>query len=221
MKSKTTSILGTRLDRRLAAYAAAGAAAATASVAPSARANIVYSGPLTLAVPFNNSGVYLDLATGQSSSSPFNGYDIEVFYSGSGNISFIHGLNGGYVIPDGSDTFATPASALALGAFIGSTDTFNSNVFGTNFQVTGTEYLGIRFKNSLNQQVDYGWIQFSTTAPNGNPATILGYAYNDTTGGSILAGQVPEPATTAMLGLGALSLGAVGLRAWRRNRQTA
>lgn len=221
MKTTATSILGTRLDRRLATYAAAGAAAAAASVVSGARADIVYSGPLTLAVPFNNRGIYLDLVTGQTSSSPFVGYDIEVFYSGSGEIDFIHDLNGGYVVPAGSNTSTTPASALAPGAFIGSTDTFGTGSLGTNFQVTGVEYLGVRFNNTATKQSNYGWIEFSTTAPGGNPATILGYAYNNTTGGSILAGQVPEPSATAMLGLGALSLGATGLRAWRRSRRTA
>ena len=143
------------------------------------------------------------------------------FYSGSGNIAFIHDLNGGYVVPDGSNPSTTPASALAPGAFIGSSDTFGGGSLGTNFQVTGTEYLGVRFNNTSTQQSNYGWIQFSTTAPGGNPATILGYAYNNTLGGSILAGQVPEPGTTAMLGLGVLSFVATGLRAWYQRQKAA
>ena len=218
MKSIISSTNNARLNLRLAAYAAAGAAAASVTAVPGARADIVYSGPLNLTIPFNNAGVYLDLVTNRTSSIAFTGYDIEIFYTGSGNIAFLHQQNGAFVIPDGTDPFTTPASALTRGAFIGSTDTFNSNTSGTNFQVTGTEYLGIRFNNTATQQVDYGWIQFSTNAPNGNPATILGYAYNNTAGGSILAGQVPEPGTTAMLGLGALGLGAAGLRAWRRQQ---
>ena len=221
MKSIVSSSNNPCLNLRLAAYATAGAAAAGVTAAPSARAAIVYSGPLNIAVPFNNAGIYLDLVTNRTSTIPFAGYDIQIFYTGSKDIAFLHELNGGFVIPTGSDPFNTPASALTAGAFIGSTSTINSNTSGTNFEVTGTEYLGIRFNNTATQQVDYGWILLSTNAPQGNPATILGYAYNNTAGGSILAGQVPEPGTTAMLGLGTVGLGAAGLRAWRRRQQAA
>ena len=50
---------------RLAVYAAAGVTLAALAVAPGARADIVYSGPLTLAVPMNIDGLYLDLVTGR------------------------------------------------------------------------------------------------------------------------------------------------------------
>ena len=47
--------------------------------------------------------------------------------------------------------------------------------------------------------------------------TIHDWAYDDT-GAVLPAGVVPEPASTGM-GLGALALGAAGLRRWRKTRQ--
>ncbi|MGA3024786.1 MAG: PEP-CTERM sorting domain-containing protein [Bryobacteraceae bacterium] len=65
---------------------------------------------------------------------------------------------------------------------------------------------------------DYGWILLSdfVSDTNGPDLTILGYAY-DTSGNKIPAGDtgVPEPSTLAMAGLGALALGAAGVRRWR------
>jgi hypothetical protein len=78
-------------------------------------------------------------------------------------------------------------------------------------------------------QTDYGWILLSYSVTKGfgnNPAlgpdlTLYSYAW-DNTGKQLAAGAgVPEPDTMALTGLGALVLGAVGLRRWRKNRQTA
>jgi len=74
----------------------------------------------------------------------------------------------------------------------------------------------------------YGWAEVSlsignigpTTGPN---VTIWGYAY-DNTGVQIKMGEgsiVPEPAPVALLALGAMTLGAKGVRCWRRNRPAA
>jgi len=68
----------------------------------------------------------------------------------------------------------------------------------------------------------FGWIEVSL-ANNANTnlfpnLTIIGYAY-DTTGALLASGQVPEPSAPALLALGAMALGAKGLRNWRKNRQ--
>ena len=93
----------------------------------------------------------------------------------------------------------------------------------TNYRAGETGgYLGVHFLNETTGVVNYGWVQLSTTAgttpAQGFPATILGYAF-DNTGAGILAGQIPEPGTSAMLSLGAFALGATGVRRWRQRRQ--
>jgi hypothetical protein len=84
------------------------------------------------------------------------------------------------------------------------------------------QYMLFKFKdNSLppTDNVRYGWLDFSVANANGIPptVTIFRYAYDDT-GAFIVTGMVPEPAPLSLLALGALALGAKGLRSWRRNR---
>jgi len=87
------------------------------------------------------------------------------------------------------------------------------------------KYLLFRFKDSTQAgtPLRYGWVQLSLGNSPGNSGhpdiAISGYAY-DTTGAFIGGGQVPEPSATALLALGALTLGAKGLRSWRKNRPT-
>ncbi len=215
---KSTRLSTNKLDLRLAAYAAAGVALAAPAITPSAQADIVYSGPLNLAVPNTLNGIYLDLATGATSTSFFSGYDINPYGTDTNGLVFLGAIGAGFFAP----TTASPASALLPGTSIGPADVFTTAFSGVNFHVTGTEFFGLQFVNSNTGGTDYGWIQFQTTAATGFPATILGYAYNNVAGGAILAGQttaVPEPGTTAALGFGALSLGAAGVRRWRKARQ--
>ena len=155
---------------------------------------------------------------GASSGSSFTGYDIDPY--GTTALEF-YSPTGSAVV----GTAAAGATSLALGTTISSTSGFVTSVAtGPAFDTIGTEFLGLRFKNDTTAGTDYGWIEFVTTSATGFPATIVGYAYNNTTGGSIAVGQitnVPEPGTTAALGLGALALGAVSVRRLRLSRQAA
>lgn len=82
-------------------------------------------------------------------------------------------------------------------------------------------YLGVSFtENSLTY---YGWIELSVThQPNNLQATIQGWAYQNTAGKSIAAGDtgiasVPEPSSLVLAGLGGLGLlGAAARNRWRR-----
>jgi hypothetical protein len=69
----------------------------------------------------------------------------------------------------------------------------------------------------------YGWVEVSLLMANfpvGPNVTIWGYAYDDA-GNMLRMGEVPEPASGSLLALGALALGARGLRSWRRNKVAA
>jgi len=98
-----------------------------------------------------------------------------------------------------------------------------SNKNGSFGPRTVTGFVGFKAPNG-----DLGWIKISVSAsPNAptspNEITLLGWAYNDVSGGSINAGQtsggaVPEPSSLA---LGLLAAGSVGLAALRRARARA
>ena len=219
MKSNISSTLGSRLDLRLAAYAAAGTAVAAAAVAPSAQATVVYSGPVSLTVPNNISGIYLNLVTGATgtSGSSVPGYDFNPY--GSGGLSFFFtGANAG--LSQNGSSYAL----LSNFDYVGPLSTFITGSTATtmaNFRAGETGgYLGIKFLNEATGATDYGWVQLSTTGTTGFPATITGYAFQND-GTAIFAGAVPEPGTNAALAIGALALGAVGVRRWRQGKQVA
>jgi hypothetical protein len=74
---------------------------------------------------------------------------------------------------------------------------------------------------------EYGWLLlsysvskgFGANAALGPDLNILNYAY-DNSGNPLAAGAgVPEPGTMTLTGLGALALGAIGLRRWRKSSQ--
>lgn len=87
-----------------------------------------------------------------------------------------------------------------------------------NFADYGKQYALFRF--DIGEQVDYGWLELELGNSSGHPPfiKIAGYAY-DTTGKPIKAGEVPEPQHLPAA-LGALALGAIGVREWRKKRNT-
>ncbi len=86
-------------------------------------------------------------------------------------------------------------------------------------------YMAFEFRDTTaGNAMRYGWVDL--TLDNGNLSsgwdypklTISRWAY-DTTGAQLATGAVPEPSSMSLLALGALALGAKGVRAWRRNSQ--
>jgi len=80
----------------------------------------------------------------------------------------------------------------------------------------GTQYALFSF--DVGSQTDYGWLELSLGGSPGSApfVRLIGYAY-DTSGKQIPAGAIPEPKHLP-LALGALALGAVGVREWRKKR---
>jgi hypothetical protein len=94
------------------------------------------------------------------------------------------------------------------------------------------QYLAWSFvDSSAGNAVRYGWIEVGLsivnvnfTGTSGGPnVTIYGYAYDNTPGAKPTMGQrpVPEPSSAALLIVGAMALGARGVRNWRQNRESA
>jgi hypothetical protein len=92
------------------------------------------------------------------------------------------------------------------------------------------KYALFEFENGSNTY--YGWVELSlqingSNGPSGAAGpnlTVVSYAYTTDPNNPILAGELteenttPEPAPFELTGLGALALGAVGLRRWRAKR---
>jgi hypothetical protein len=66
-----------------------------------------------------------------------------------------------------------------------------------------TAYVGVEF--NIEETLHYGWIQV-TAGDFGNGGIIHDWAYNSAPGQPILAGQVPEPSTWALLICGGMVL---------------
>jgi hypothetical protein len=88
------------------------------------------------------------------------------------------------------------------------------------------EYYAFIFQDSTHgSALRYGWVEVSLENSNlavgdGPNLTIFGWGY-DAGGAQIAMGAIPEPSAAAVAALGALALGAKGLRSWRRNRVAA
>jgi hypothetical protein len=112
---------------------------------------------------------------------------------------------------------------LSLSFAVAATATYNS-FFPDSFD---NQYYAFKFQDSTQgSAMRYGWVQVSLDNSNYEPPgigpylTIFGWAYDDT-GDKIPMGAIPEPSSAAIFALGALTVGANGLRSWRRNRAAA
>ena len=206
----------TNRNTQLAAYAAlAGAALAAPAVAEAA---IIYSGPISIPIINNIDGLYINFVTGANANGSVAGWDLNPYGSGS-TLTFFTSATAGHV--NNVVGVGTLISALTAGTLIGSGSTYATtgvtSTTGTAFQTTqNTAYVGVSFQNEANANlVTYGWALLSTSATAGFPATLIGYAYEDT-GADILAGAIPEPSTAALLGV--MAAGALGIRAWRKRK---
>ena len=220
MKSLTP--LNSRLDSRLAAYAAVATAALAAPALPSAEAAIVYSGPINIAIPLTTAGVYINLVTGVTSVTPAGapGWDINPFSATGLSWFSPANISHGYVdeFPGGTSltlvdnmAFGTPISALTqttVWTTNGAVETTGPTAWNLN---SSNNYVAFRFLNEATGIVNFGWAQVQLGATL-TSRSIIGYGYENT-GLASPVGVVPEPSTFGLLGL--VAVGALGLRAWR------
>ena len=139
-----------------------------------------------LAVPSTVDGVHINFVTGATSgdATALPGYDFNAyndlvgiaFYSSPTQIS--QGIL--FYQPTILTVGGPRAYPLAEGEPIDSSQCYLFRAMdGTDFYSTRVNYVGLRFFNKSTSQLNYGRIKLSTTSSAGFPATVFGYAYED------------------------------------------
>ena len=216
MSPQNRRLLSPRIDGRLAAYATVAGAALAAPAIPSSDATIIWSGPVNINIPSTTAGIYLNIATGQSGGNTVPGWNVNPWGSAFLDM-FNPSLPGGSVYV-GS---ATGYFNLPMGTLISGASTFTSGgndpAFALNLN-SSNNLIGFQFQNSVSNTLEYGWMRISLAGTSGaQPRAIVEYAYENS-GAGIMAGAIPEPSTLALLGV--MAAGALGVRAWRKRKNS-
>lgn len=194
---------------------------------PVGKAAVVYSGLKDIAIPTDLDGVYLDLNTGNTSTSSFAGWDINPFYGGyaiANSPTFQPGRSStavdAPVLNLGLGTSSGPSAFSVATSFAGSVGHLGN---GAGQFVPGTEgYLGFQFDPGGSLGTYYGWMRVVLTA-NAAGGWIRDWAY-DTSGAPITVGYtgltpVPEPSEWAAVGVGVLGLAWLAKTRWTSRRR--
>jgi hypothetical protein len=195
--------------------------AAAGGVTGVAQAAVVVSN-VTISVPNNIDGVYINVVTGATGLG-LPGYDINPYNNGAG-LTFFSAANGG-VVANGTTSGTAAALDLAAGTVIGAGNTYvTGQAVGSAFQIAGNHVVGFSFLNEVTGVRNYGYARITTATGTGTslgfPATITQLVYENT-GASLtvaaVGGAVPEPATWGMMILG---FGMIGAAARSRKVKT-
>lgn len=206
-----------RLDAHFVAVAAAGVAGVGAT--QSADAAIVHSGIVNINVPSTTSGIYLNVVTGVSATTPAGsvGWDLNPWSSSGLSVWTNNGANpaasDGTVINAAGGSSATLTDNLPAGFIIDGTSTYGrtagSEVSGPTALLVNSSnnIVGFRFWNEAGSSIHFGWVRFSTgTTLGAQPRAVVEYAYESTPNTGIAAGAIPTPGSLALLAVGALGL---------------
>jgi hypothetical protein len=160
-------------------------AAGLALGASVSHAAIVDSGPISIAVPNNIDGVYLNVVTGATGTSGGGtaGWDINLYATGGGLTFFWPSSpansSGGVATAEPLYLPQPVGSVISVASFFSAASGGAGAAPFANFRVTGTNNLGIRFFNETTSAINYGYITIETTAASGFPATIQRIVYGN------------------------------------------
>ena len=203
------------MSNRLANHFAL-AAVATAAVAATSNAAVVYSGIINFACNADIDGCYINVQTGLMSNGPASGvpgWDVNPYMT-SGGMNFYNSTGGGQMRRAGVTTGT--AGNLAVGTVVGATGSYNTstgNVYGTTsttgalggWTYSSENIIGFKFVAAAGT-THYGWMRFAMGAASatlGPTRTLVDYAYESTAGASITV--TPAPGAIALLGLAGLA----------------
>lgn len=204
------SALRNRLARHLAVAAVAG-------VAGHASAAIVWSGIVNLNIPSTTNGLYLNVVTGAfnttgGAGTTVPGWDVNPWSSTTLNFFNPAAPTGGvYMRLTGAGAPTSGVSNLAGGTIISSASTWSSGAAQTTgpgaFALNSSNNIvGFRFNNEATGTLHYGWMRVSLASTlQGQPRTLVEYAFESLAGTAIAAGAVPAPGAIALLGLAGLA----------------
>jgi len=193
--------------------AAAGAGTGVVVAPQAADAAISYHPAVNLNIPTTTAGIYLNVVTGVSATTPGGspGWDLNPWGSASWNIWANNGAspNDGIIINYTGGSSTTLMDNLPFGASIDGTWAYGrtnsvESTGPTAFVLNSSNNLyGFRFLDEAAQCLKFGWARVSLSGTQSSqPRTLTEYAYENTCGVAILAG-VPEPASMSLLALGA------------------
>jgi hypothetical protein len=178
------SAVSNKVFRRRAASLAFAAAFGLAASAP--MASIVDSGFVSIDIPNNDNGIYMNWVTGVTSTTGTapTGWDFFAYSRINPNPSLtffastVASHNCAVLGTQATGQFATP---LLPGDVVGPASGYVIGIVqAPGFYGTGTETVGIQFTNEASGILNYGYAVIRTTAPFGFPATIIRYLYEDT-----------------------------------------
>jgi MYXO-CTERM domain-containing protein len=206
------------MSNRLANHFAL-AAVATAAVAATSNAAVVYSGIINFACNADTDGAYINVETGLMSNGPASGvpgWDVNPYMS-LGGMNFYHTVPAGNAEMRRAGVTTGTAGNLAVGTVVGAAGSFNtsnSGVYGTTsatgllggWTYSAENIIGFKFLGA-DALTHYGWMRFAMGAATGSTTvgptrTIIDYAYESTAGASITV--TPAPGAIALLGLAGL-----------------
>lgn len=197
------------------------AATALVTLPSMAQAAVIVSN-VSIAVPNNIAGVYINLVTGATGTTAVPGWDINIYNNNAGLTFYGSASPAGFLATGNPGTLAE-TRALAEGTVIDSSGQYNQfQTRGTAFQGGGDFVAGFRFLNESTGAINYGYARLTTTggvgADAGFPATITQLVYENSGGAITVAAveaPIPEPATWAMM-IGGFGMIGFGVRRSKR-----